>query len=117
MGSKVRILPSRPIESTLLTLSCVNDHTVYDSNVSFSAATRLKFCPVNSHKTHSDGTQSIYAVFFNAERDKKRKGRVILRIQSGYVLDKGLTKRQKVAKKVSFVVLVKAAYEGRKLNP
>jgi len=66
---------------------------------------------------NADGTQSIYAVFFDAERDAKRKGRVILRIQSGYVLDKGLTKRQKEAQKVSFSVLIKAAFEGRKIKP
>jgi len=86
---------------------------------------KRRICIANSEQLNymtwqlhnADGTQSIYAVFFDAERDTKRKGRVILRIQSGYVLDKGLTKRQKEAKKVSFSVLVKAAYEGRKIKP
>ncbi len=69
-------------------------------------------------QTHNaDGTTSIYAVFFDAERDANRSGRVLLRIQSGYVLDKGLTRRQKEAKKVKFVTLVKAAHEGRKIRP
>jgi hypothetical protein len=53
-----------------------------------------------------------YVVFFEVERDNRRKRRVLLRVQSAYILDT-LTQRQKKAGKVGFNVLLKAAYEGR----
>lgn len=64
-----------------------------------------------------DGSKSLYAVFFEAARDKKRKGRVLLYIQSAYRLEKGLKKRQKEAGKVSWRKLVKAAYDGKTIRP
>lgn len=63
------------------------------------------------------GVSHTYAVFFAVERDEQRKHRLILRIQSAYPLVGGLTKRQKGAKKVNLNVLLKAAYEGRKIRP
>jgi hypothetical protein len=66
---------------------------------------------------NADSTNSTYGVFFDVERDTTRKGRVVLRIQSAYMLENGLTKRQKEAKKVSWMTLIKAAYEGRKIRP
>ena len=60
---------------------------------------------------------SVYAVFFDVEKDNKRRRRLILRIQSAYLLTRGLTKRQKSAKKVGWNVLLKAAYENRAIRP
>lgn len=62
------------------------------------------------------GEKRYYGVFFEVEKDKKRRGRIILRVQSAYLLN-GLTKRQKAAKKVRFEVLIKAEFEGRKIRP
>lgn len=60
---------------------------------------------------------STYAVFFDVEKDNNRKRRLILRVQSAYLLTEGLTKRQKSAKKVGWNILLKAAYENRKIRP
>ncbi|MFM0262230.1 hypothetical protein [Paraburkholderia sediminicola] len=68
-------------------------------------------------KTNADGTSSLYAVFFEVEKDRERKQRLILRVQSAYLLEKELTKRQRQAKKVAFRTLLRATYEGRKIRP
>lgn len=57
----------------------------------------------------------LYAVFFEVEKDKTRKRRMLLRVQSAYRLD-ALPKRLKAAGKVNFAVLLRATYEGRKIN-
>jgi hypothetical protein len=69
------------------------------------------------HVHDSNGANSIYGVFFDTEKDRERKGRIFLRIQSAYILDNGLTKRQKTAKRVKWLTLLKATYEGRKIKP
>lgn len=53
-----------------------------------------------------------YAVFFEVERDRRRKRRMLLRVQSAYAIE-DLTHRQKKAGKVRFNVLLCAAYDGR----
>ncbi|MHB1091719.1 hypothetical protein [Thiobacillus sp.] len=60
-------------------------------------------------------TSKRYAVFFEVERDTRRKKRVLLRVQSAYILET-LTHRQQKAGKVSFNALLKAAYEGRSIR-
>lgn len=60
---------------------------------------------------------AIYAMFFSVERDARRKGRMILRVQSAYLLDGGLTKAQKEGRKVKLRTLLKATYEGRPIRP
>ena len=60
---------------------------------------------------------SAYAVFFDVEKDNRRKCRLILRIQSAYLLTEGLTKRQKNTKKVGWNTLLKAAYDKRMIRP
>jgi hypothetical protein len=67
--------------------------------------------------TNAFGEPSLYAVFFEVEKDKTRKHRLLLRIQSAYMLDQGLTKRQKEAKKVALRSILRAAVEGRKIRP
>jgi hypothetical protein len=67
--------------------------------------------------TTESGEPCLYAVFFEVEKDKTRKHRLLLRIQSAYTLDQGLTKRQKEAKKVTLRSILRAAMEGRKIRP
>jgi hypothetical protein len=56
-----------------------------------------------------------YVVFFMVERDKHRRKRMLLRVQSAYLLE-SLTDRQRKAGKVNFSTLLKAAYENRKIR-
>lgn len=65
---------------------------------------------------NADGSTSLYAIFFEVQRDKNRKRRMILRIQSAYELDEGLTKRQAKAQKIGFATLLRATYLGKKLR-
>jgi len=58
-----------------------------------------------------EGGEIVYAVFFEVAKDKRRNR--ILRIQSAYPMEAGLTARQKRAKRVRLPTLLKAAYEGR----
>lgn len=62
----------------------------------------------------SDST--LYAIFFEVEKDKARKRRLVLRVQSAYVLDNGLTKRQTKAGKIGFETLLRATCLGRKIR-
>ena len=64
-----------------------------------------------------NGEALCYGVFFDVEKDRSRQHRVIVRIQSAYILENGLTQRQRRAKKVRWPTLVKATYEGRKIRP
>ena len=63
----------------------------------------------------SDGISQPYIVFFEVSRDLKRKKRVILRVQSAHIRDT-LSQRMKEGRKVNFQVLVRAAYEGKKIR-
>jgi hypothetical protein len=59
---------------------------------------------------HSAGQQpQHYAVFFEVERDKRRQKRVLLRIQSAYLLEQK-SKRLEQAEKINFSVLLRRAY-------
>ncbi|SAL19247.1 stationary phase growth adaptation protein [Caballeronia choica] len=68
---------------------------------------------VTCESVNSDGTISVYAVFFGVEKDKKRKRRLVLRVQSAYVLRDGLSRRQTKARKVAFDTLLRATYLGK----
>jgi len=50
-----------------------------------------------------------YAVFFEVKRDRRRKRRVLLRVQSAYILDEP-SKRLLKADKMRFQVILKRAY-------
>jgi hypothetical protein len=67
--------------------------------------------------TTESGEPCLYAVFFEVEKDRARKHRLLLRVQSAYTLDQGLTKRQKEAKKVTLRSILRAAVERRKIRP
>lgn len=56
-----------------------------------------------------------YVVFFEVTKDRRRKGRLLLRVQSAYPAD-GLTRRQQAAGKVRFLTLLRRAYEGRPMR-
>ncbi|TGN97095.1 hypothetical protein PL79_013545 [Burkholderia sp. USMB20] len=64
----------------------------------------------------SDGTQRVYAVFFEVSKDRARKRRLVLRVQSAYLLEGDLTKRQRDARKVALRTLLRASLEGRKIR-
>lgn len=51
----------------------------------------------------------LYAVFFEVKRDKVRRKRMLLRVQSAYILDKP-SKRLLKADKMRFQVILKRAY-------
>jgi hypothetical protein len=58
------------------------------------------------------GAPGVYAVFFEVERDKRRKRRLLLYIQSAYRLQR-LTHRLAKAGKVRFATLLRKTYQGR----
>jgi hypothetical protein len=60
--------------------------------------------------TDRAGKSTTYAVFFEVQKDAKRKKRLILRVQSAYVVE--LNKRQRNAKKVTFGKLLSTTYLG-----
>src|SRR5690606_10048229 len=64
----------------------------------------------------TDGAPRVYSVFFKAQAAKSRKGRVILTVQSAYILDGGLSPRQKKAQKVGLHILLKAALDNRRIR-
>jgi hypothetical protein len=70
---------------------------------------------VTVESINADGTTSLYAIFFEARKDKSRKHRM-LRIQSAYLLDEGLTKRQTSARRIGFTTLLRATYLGKKIR-
>ena len=66
--------------------------------------------------TDTEGKTVNYGVFFTVTKDKGRRKRLLLRVQSAYVLDQLTPKLQK-ARKVNLDVLLRATYEGRKIRP
>ncbi|PMS15016.1 hypothetical protein C0Z18_28705 [Trinickia dabaoshanensis] len=75
---------------------------------------RANFLTVET--TTGSGEHAVYAVFFMVEKDKSRKHRLLLRVQSAYTLSHGLTKRQKAAKKASLRSILRATVEGRTIR-
>jgi hypothetical protein len=65
--------------------------------------------------TDSEGKAVHYAVFFTVEKDKHRKKRLLLRVQSAYPVEQ-LDRRHTGAGKVNFAVLLRATYEGRTIR-
>ena len=67
--------------------------------------------------TNASGEPCLYAVFFEVEKDKMRKHRLLLRIQSAFTLDQGLTKRQKVAKRVTLGASSERPWKDEEFDP
>ena len=68
-----------------------------------------------TYERHTETGVEHYGVYFEVQKAKARKNRVILRIQSAYLREP--SKRHREAKKVKFDTLLKAAHEGRKIRP
>lgn len=83
-------------------------------SIQFARNDPLNFITIEMVDESAGGSQR-YAIFFEVTRDSKRRKRVLLHVQSAYLLDE-LTKRQAKAGKVKFATLVKAVYENRKLK-
>lgn len=66
--------------------------------------------------TEIGGATGIYAVFFDVRKDRARKKRLILRIESAYAID-SMTRKQKDAKKVRLQILLKSVYNGKPIRP
>lgn len=62
-----------------------------------------------------NGKAVHYSVFFEVIKDPRRKKRILLRVQSAYLLE-DFTKRLANARKVNLKVLLKAVYEGRPIR-
>ena len=71
---------------------------------------------VTIESVNTDGTTSLYAIFFEVKKDKSRKRRLVLRIQSAYLLDSGLTSRQTKGGKIAFETLLRATYLGKSIR-
>jgi hypothetical protein len=75
----------------------------------------VRFAGVTNYFTAEDLSQDPipgkYAIFFEVERDKRRKKRILLRIQSAYRVDL-LNKRLAKAQKIRFATLLRKAYQG-----
>ena len=63
------------------------------------------------HVDEANRRTLLYAVFFEVGKDKTRK-RLVLRVQSAYVLENGLTKRQRNAKKIALATLLRNVHKG-----
>lgn len=63
----------------------------------------------------NNGKAACYSVFFEVRKDSARRKRIIMRVQSAYLVDE-LTPRQRSARKVNLSVLLKAVYEGRAIR-
>ncbi|HEX7908091.1 MAG TPA: hypothetical protein VF534_08370 [Paraburkholderia sp.] len=112
-GREQRVLdPARYVLSKLLLRDVVM--TLANRPIVVADERRPNF--VTMQETNADGTTSLYAVFFEVEKDRTRRQRLILRIQSAYVLEQELTKRQRQAKRVALKTLLRATYEGRRIR-
>ncbi|OWG18334.1 hypothetical protein KDK82_1813 [Delftia sp. K82] len=65
--------------------------------------------------TDTEGRTVNYGVFFAVTKDRSRRKRILLRVQSAYVVEELTPKLQK-ARKVNLDVLLLATYEGRKIK-
>jgi hypothetical protein len=112
-GREQRVLD--PVRYTLSRL-LLRDLILTLGNRSIIVADERRPNFVTVQETNTDGTTSIYAVFFEVEKDKTRRQRLILRVQSAYLLEQELTKRQRQAKRVGLKTLLRATYEGRTIR-
>lgn len=65
---------------------------------------------------NAKGQTVNYSVFFEVIKDKNRRKRLLLRVQSAYVPDR-LTRKQQGARKVNLDILLLRTYEGRDIKP
>jgi hypothetical protein len=80
-------------------------------HIQIADPTRPNFITVEVASPAAEPT--VYAVFFEVQKDALRRKRLILRVQSAYVTS--LTKRQRNSGKVTFIKLLSAAYERKRI--
>lgn len=66
--------------------------------------------------TDRAGTPVTYGIFFDVRKDRARKKRLLLRVQSAYIVEP-MTQRLLKARKVNLHVLLRAVHEGREIKP
>lgn len=64
---------------------------------------------------HRKNEEEKYAVFFDVKKDVRKKKRILLRVQSAYLLEK-FSFRQQKAKKVGFYTLIRSVYDCRPIR-
>lgn len=64
----------------------------------------------------SDERGQQYIVFFEVTRDNKRKGRLLLQVQSAYAVDFSAYERFRVRRRISFLNLLRATTLRRKIS-
>lgn len=67
-------------------------------------------------ETDIHGNPITYAVFFSVKRDRERRKRLIMRVESAYPIEQ-LSKKHQKAGKVNLSVLLKKIYRGEKIKP
>jgi len=70
---------------------------------------RPNFVTIELHRTNEDVAPQHYAMFFEVKKDRFRKRRMLLRVQSAYVLENP-SRRQLDAKKMRFHIILKRAH-------
>lgn len=80
-------------------------------HIQIADPTRPNFTTVEILSAAAEST--VYAVFFEVQKDTLRRKRLILRVQSAYLT--ALTKRQRNSGKVTFFKLLSAAYERKRI--
>lgn len=107
-GSKKRVLDKERYELSRLYLPWLILE-LPDRHTQVADRTRPNFVTFEIPPTAPGEKQIRYAVFFEVKRDAKRKRRILLRVQSAYVLDEP-SKRLQKADKMRFQVILKRAY-------
>jgi hypothetical protein len=74
------------------------------------------FVTIENVDVDADGKASLYAIFFEVRKDRSRKCRLVLRVQSAYLLDNGLTSRQMKGGKIAFETLLRSTYLGKRIR-
>jgi len=107
-GSETRVLDKERYDLSKLHLQRVILE-LPNRHIQVADPTRPNFVTFELPPSNPGGKQIRYAVFFEVKRDRKRKRRMLLRVQSAYVLDEP-SKRLLKADKIKFLVILKRAY-------
>jgi len=110
-GIERRVLDTERYELSKIHLRSII-HNLPNQTI-FYADTKQPNFVIYEIKEGNDPTKlKRYAVYLFAEKDRARKRRVLLRIQSAYIPSEW-TRRQEKADKISFRNLIKRAYQGK----
>ncbi len=109
-GSVRRVLDQQRYELSLKHLPQLV-HDLPNRRIKTADHSRPNFVTMELEPTHPTGEKQHYAVFFEVKKDRKRKRRAILRIQSAYVLERP-SKRLLDEKPIRFHTLLKRELAG-----